>query len=158
MQEAEDAYHKAINIDPNFAMTYYNLGVLLQAQGRAQEAEEAFRLAIAKDPNHSNAYSYLGQLLKSQGRLQEADAVNRQAIEHNPENITAYYDLIRIKILEGETDNALDYLMKVTNKEDFSPAWAWRDPELENLRQDSRFEEIVGPNPKILDKSVNPPQ
>jgi hypothetical protein len=53
--------------------------------------------------------------------------------------------------LESVCDNfelAFECLQKAAQKEKFSRAWAWEDPDLQWIRNDPRFTEIVGPKPE----------
>ena len=53
-KDADDAYQRAVQIDPNYALAYLNLGVLcdlyLQQPQRALEAYERY-LALAATPD-----------------------------------------------------------------------------------------------------------
>jgi len=49
--------------------------------------------------------------------------------------------------LENACDNfdlAFEYLGKAAQKEGFNSQWAWDDPDLQWMRGDARFAEIVG--------------
>jgi Flp pilus assembly protein TadD len=93
--EAERLYNRVIQLDPNLAQPYNNLGTLLAEQpGRLAEAEAAYRRAIELDPNDAAAYNNLGALLAEQpSHLAEAEAAYRRAIELNPNYAAAYYNL-----------------------------------------------------------------
>ncbi len=93
IEEAEEAYRKAIDLNPNDATAYSNLGNLLQNQQRIEEAEEAYRKAIDLNPNEATAYSNLGNLLSDQQRIEEAEEAYRKAIDLNPENSSGYWNL-----------------------------------------------------------------
>jgi Flp pilus assembly protein TadD len=58
----------------------YNLGVLLQQQGRAEEAEAAYRKALDLGFGGAAA-SNLGVLLGEQGRFKEAEAMYHKALK-----------------------------------------------------------------------------
>jgi tetratricopeptide (TPR) repeat protein len=47
--QAEEAYRKAIELDPNAADSYAQLGHALKMQGRGDEAADAYRKALALD-------------------------------------------------------------------------------------------------------------
>ncbi|HXF85478.1 MAG TPA: tetratricopeptide repeat protein [Anaerolineales bacterium] len=93
--------NRFIKLNPNSAVAYYNLGVLLEKLERYAEAEDAFRQAIAKDPNDAAAYSNLGNLLQKLGRYAEAEDAYRQAIAKDPNDAQAYSNLgVLLKKLE----------------------------------------------------------
>lgn len=66
---AEEHYRLAIDSDPQYALAYYNYGVVLGKQGRWEEAERRFASAAAIDPNLPGVQQNLGvarkQLAKS---------------------------------------------------------------------------------------------
>ena len=66
LQEAELAYRKTIEIKPDYADVYLNLGILLKNIGKLKEAELSTRKAIEHNPDFSQAY-YSLSLLKFSG-------------------------------------------------------------------------------------------
>ncbi|HXH70043.1 MAG TPA: tetratricopeptide repeat protein [Pyrinomonadaceae bacterium] len=93
--EAESLYKKVIKLNPNFAVAYYNLGVLLaDDQSRAAEAEEFCRKVIELNPNEVDAYDNLVFLLgKDESRTAEAIDYCRKVIELRPNDANAYNNL-----------------------------------------------------------------
>jgi hypothetical protein len=59
-----------------------------------------------------------------------------------------WYYLTCIEAIIGNNDSAFEYLARSAEEKDFDHAWAWEDPDLEWLRDDPRFTEIVGPKPE----------
>src|SRR5262249_61282428 len=70
--EAEAAYRKAIQLQPDYALAYNNLGTALRDQKKLAEAEAAYRKAIALQPDYAPAYNNLGNALRDQKKLDEA--------------------------------------------------------------------------------------
>ena len=52
---AIECYKKALEINPNFADAYYNMGIALQQQNKLEEAIEAYTKALAIKPDHEAA-------------------------------------------------------------------------------------------------------
>ncbi len=69
--EAIPAYRRAIEINPNYADGWANLGTTLHHSGSFEEGISALRRAIALAPHHANARSGLGILLLMRGDLAE---------------------------------------------------------------------------------------
>ncbi|MEG3906557.1 tetratricopeptide repeat protein, partial [Microcoleus sp. w2-18aC4] len=106
-EEAIAAYRQAIQIDPNFAAAYENLGGALFLQGKPDEAIAAYRQAIQIDPNFAEAYKNLGGGLFLQGKLDEEIATYHQAIKVNPQWVWAYNKLGNALSYQGKLDEAI---------------------------------------------------
>ncbi len=63
LYEAEESMRKAIEINPDYADAYYNLGIILKDLGKLQEAEISYRKAIKINPDYADAHSNLGTIL-----------------------------------------------------------------------------------------------
>ncbi|TAN50250.1 MAG: hypothetical protein EPN21_09410, partial [Methylococcaceae bacterium] len=70
-EESEQAYHKAIEVNPGYAVAYKNLGLLLQGLKRFEESEICFRNAYMVDPAYADANWSLGMSLLYQGKFEE---------------------------------------------------------------------------------------
>jgi lipoprotein NlpI len=75
--EAEVAYRKAIELDPNKASALFNLGLLLQQRGESREAYDLYQRAVKVDPNHAWAHYQLGTIQES--RRQSSKAIESYA-------------------------------------------------------------------------------
>lgn len=109
LPKAEELYRKVIELNPNEAITYNNLGVLLKDTRRNDEAETVYRKAIELDPNDAAAYNNLGNLLKDIGRNDEAEAAYRKAIELNPNHAQAYRNFINLLRLQNREQEAMTF-------------------------------------------------
>jgi len=93
-EEAEQAYHRSIELDSQDAYPWNNLGSLLRDQGRYGEAEGAFQRAIKLDPDNAHPWNNLGTLLYSRpDRYDEAERAFRRAIELDPKTPTPWNNL-----------------------------------------------------------------
>ncbi|MEG3880723.1 tetratricopeptide repeat protein [Microcoleus sp. herbarium7] len=72
-QGAEAAFRRVIQIDPNFAEAYANLGSILANQNKLAEALPNFQTAIRLKPNVPEFHYMLAQVLYAQNKT--ADAV-----------------------------------------------------------------------------------
>jgi len=57
LKEAEFSYRKAIEIKPDFAEAYSNLGSILKDLGKLKDAEVSTRKAIEIKPDFADAHS-----------------------------------------------------------------------------------------------------
>ena len=87
--EAEDAYRKAIELNPGIAWVWAYLGQLLHEDlKRHAEAEEAYRKATELDPENWRAWIRLVELLLEQdGRLSEVFELADKCSKGHPKNV-----------------------------------------------------------------------
>ena len=69
---AEAAFRRVIEIDPNFAEAYANLGSVLANQNKLAEALPYFETAIRLKPNVPEFHYMLGKVLSAQNKRAEA--------------------------------------------------------------------------------------
>jgi tetratricopeptide (TPR) repeat protein len=69
---AEEAFRRVIEIDPNFAEAYANLGSILANQNKLAEAVTYFETAIRLKPKVPEFYYMLGKVLSAQNKMAEA--------------------------------------------------------------------------------------
>lgn len=93
--ESKAAYRRAIELDPNDALSWNNLGILLTDKlQRHEESEAAYRRAIELNPGDAFPWINLGVLLTDKlQRHEEAEAAYRQAIELDPSDALPWYIL-----------------------------------------------------------------
>ena len=72
MEQAEAAYNRLLQRDPDNAQVLYHLGSLLARSGRQAQALEALEKAAASAPEVAAVHLNLGNLLYLQGRMEEA--------------------------------------------------------------------------------------
>lgn len=112
LDEAIALYYQAIEINPNFAWAYNNLGDALVKQGKLDEAVVEYRQAIEINPSSAWFYYQLGELLFQQSNLTEALKYYRQAIEINPNFAHFFYSLGLVLAQQGNLDEAVQYLQQ----------------------------------------------
>ena len=141
--EAEIAYRKAIELSPNYAYPWNDLGYLLQNHlSRYDEAEEAYRKAIELSSNYAYPCDNLGDLLKDHlNRYNEAEQAYRKAIEIDSKDAYAWKclgNLLQDHLNRyDEAEEAYRKAIKIDPKD----AYVWKL--LGNLLQDylNRYDE-----------------
>jgi Flp pilus assembly protein TadD len=83
-KEAEEEFTKVVSLQPENAMAYNNLGLVLKAQGRSTDAESQYLVALQINPKYPEALNNLGLLYDQQNRVKEAVQQYRKAIEIAP--------------------------------------------------------------------------
>lgn len=87
---AEEAFRKALELDPESADTLNNLAWLLYEQKRVEEAEPfARRAALVKAPDAWMRLDTLARILAARGACAEAETTFRKALEQVPESRAA---------------------------------------------------------------------
>ncbi len=110
IDEAKDAYERALKADPEHADAHVNLGRILHEEGAPAAAEPHYRAALAARPDHETAAYNLGVALEDLGRLDEAIAAYRRALALDPDNADAHFNLAGIYERRGEQQAALRHL------------------------------------------------
>jgi protein O-GlcNAc transferase len=105
-------YQKAIEINSNFAGSYYNLGNVLKEKGKLDEAITCYQKAIDLDPIYIGSYVNLGTVLQAKGKLDEAITYFQKALQLNPEDAYAYNNLGTVLQAKGKLDEAITYFQK----------------------------------------------
>ncbi len=90
---AFDSYSKAINIEPNFAFSYFNLGLLFHDQNSFDHAIENYKKAISLNPNYIDAIFNLASVLKENGQDKQAINVYRSLLKKDYNHIDTHYNL-----------------------------------------------------------------
>jgi tetratricopeptide (TPR) repeat protein len=105
--QAQDAYRRALALDPEHADARLNLGRLLHEAGRIVEAEAQYRRALDARPGDATAAFNLGVALEDLRRPQPAVDAYERAIESDPDYADAHYNLARLWERLGEPQRAL---------------------------------------------------
>ena len=140
--EAEASYRKAIELDPTDAEAYSSLSLLLLLLGRETEALTVAQSAQQHAAKSAHYSLVLASIHKKLGNQAEASRYAAQARElFVPDD---WYNLACLESVAGNIDAAIENLRRAVQQPAFKPDWARRDPDLEWIRDDPRFEEIVG--------------
>jgi tetratricopeptide (TPR) repeat protein len=87
LEDARDAFAKAIEVEAGGALQHYNLGAVLERLGDEVAAEECYREALDVDedgPTLFEANAALGALLRRTGRLEEAEEIYDAFLDEDP--------------------------------------------------------------------------
>tara|TARA_X000000368_G_scaffold303113_1_gene241568 strand:+ start:89 stop:2071 length:1983 start_codon:yes stop_codon:yes gene_type:complete len=90
---AYDCYSKAINIEPSFAVSYFNLGSLFHEQNNFEHATENYKKAISLNPNYIDAIFNLAILLKENGEISKAIYTYKSLLKKDHNHIDTHYNL-----------------------------------------------------------------
>lgn len=93
LARAEDAYHRAIYLDPNLANAYTNLGNLRYRAGSPEDARILYTKAIEVDSGQPEAHYNLGFLEYEDGDLDRARECFERSVELDPTFADAHFNL-----------------------------------------------------------------
>ena len=110
LDQAKDAYERALRADPNHADAHVNLGRLLHEANAPAAAAQHYRAALEADPEHDTAAFNLGVASEDLGRIEEAIDAYTRALALDPDNADAHYNLAGIYERRGEKQAALRHL------------------------------------------------
>lgn len=111
-EEALQAYHQALELDPTLADAHVNLGCLYQEAKKPVQAEAHYRAAIEHAPADPIPHFNLAALLDELGRTDEAIQAYRQAIDRDPDYADAHYNLGLLYESRGKRSEAIRHLHK----------------------------------------------
>ncbi len=83
--EAEAAYRRAVELDPERVSALFNLGLLLQEKGERREAVQLYKRAVKAEPRHAWAHYQLGTLYEAAGNEGNAIESYAQAFALDPQ-------------------------------------------------------------------------
>lgn len=84
LQEAEDNYRIALELDPERIEVVYNLALLLQHDGRVREALKLFRRVVELSPDAAWAHLQIGVIASDLGKRKPAVKAFQRAFELEP--------------------------------------------------------------------------
>lgn len=107
--EAEQAYLKALHLNPDYGAARQNLGALLVILNRCEDAIEQLDLAAACGVVGAEIHINRASALLGLGRFNEAVEVLRSLLVTEPDNTEALESLAKICFIRGEDDFASDF-------------------------------------------------
>jgi tetratricopeptide (TPR) repeat protein len=111
--EAEKAWLRILEVDPNYASSYNNLGYLELYRGNYDKAIEYMQKYAFLAPDLANPHDSLGEVLMVLGRYEEAESEFRTAIKMQPDFYHSLIKLGKTYISRGQLKTGLDILKKV---------------------------------------------
>lgn len=150
--DAARQLHKTIAMDPTFWPAHVYLGRVYEQQGKLAEAlrecEEARRIAQPEGGNgtESSIPEIVGALARARalnGDKNGALGLLTQLGEIRKHRFVPAYPEAAVYAALGQNDRALERLEKAYQDRSFYITWLAIDPELNSLRSDSRFRELI---------------
>lgn len=109
-EEATGHFRRALALDPNNALHYYNLGTALWRAGNLSEARATLKMAVDLNPSRVAAYMNLAAVLREQGNHKEALDIVRAATRVASTDVVVLNNLATVLGDGGELHDALRIL------------------------------------------------
>ncbi len=135
VDQALEAYTKAIQLNPNAAGALVNLGTIFFRARKLREAAAYYQRAIEADPRYPLAHFNLGNVFDELGQSEPAREQYEAAVRLNPEYADAHFNLALIAERNNDNLRAVKH-WKTYLKLDASSSWAAQArKQLERLRK-----------------------
>lgn len=112
-EEALAEYNKALQLRPDYAWAYYDIGVVKDEQGKTSEAIAANKQALALDETHPCYFENLGKVLLDARQYVEAEEVLRTGRDLFPGNIGIMMNLGNALACERKYEEAIPYFRSI---------------------------------------------
>lgn len=124
LEEARDAYRRAIALAPRHARAHLNLGIVLQAAGNADAAREAYETALRHDASDPFVQYNFATLLVARGDAARAEELLNRALERKPDLAEARVALSNLLDEQGNAAEAEQQLeIVLQQRPDYAGAW-----------------------------------
>ena len=108
LEAAIEYYQKVLELKPDYAEIYSNLGVLLKQKGNLSAAVDSLKKALKIKPDLVEAHYNLGTILKKQSNLSAAIEAFQQALKIKPDSVDVYCSLGVTLKEQGNLSAAID--------------------------------------------------
>ncbi len=141
-EEAIQAFEQAVSIAPGTVSYYHNLGLVYSVSGNNEGAFNAFQKVLELDPNHSLTHASLGGYYKKIGLEELAQQHIGKAMKQIYESENEY-NRACLDAICGNIDQAVTLLRTALEKKQTYVDWVLHDPDLDSLREDNRFKQLI---------------
>jgi Flp pilus assembly protein TadD len=123
LEEAEEQFRIALQLDPKLELAHYELGHILLAQSKTDEASKHIEEALRSDPRNGEFHSDHGYLLEHLGRKEEAIAEYEEGLRLNPKSARVHYNYAMYLGRSGKIDEAInEFQIAVKHKPNYADA------------------------------------
>lgn len=142
LAEAHREALKLREMDPNFARAHYELGLVLEDEGKLDEAIVEFKQGLKQLPDNVAALTALGHAQARAGKKAEAEKVIARLQELSKQQYVSPFQTAVVYAGLDDRNLALDWLEKSRQERFNWLPFIKVDPVLKNLRSEQRFVEL----------------
>ncbi|MCP3175627.1 tetratricopeptide repeat protein [Desulfuromonas sp. KJ2020] len=107
LEEAQQLYERALEINPDYVLLHINLSMVYAAQKQHKKAVQILLEGVRRNPSHFKLYNNLGVLYNFQGKYAEAAAYLQKGLMLEPYNATVYFNLALAYERLGRLEDAI---------------------------------------------------
>lgn len=159
-EQAAARFREVIEMDRNYSMAHFRLGLTYAQQGLVEEALAELRQS-AKLSDDRDVVAALGYIHGLAGAVAAARAALAELAERGRTGFVSAYDKVLVHLGLGETKAALDWLERAYEEHSYWLIYLQVDPALDPLRANPRFQELLrkifGPEADTGHIEISPP-
>ena len=140
---AIEQLRKTIEMDPNFALAYWLLGLNKEQKGQLEEAIAEFRKAVSLSQDIPFALASLGHVLGRSGKRDEAVAALEELLRLSSRRYVSPHSIATVYVGLGQTNEALEWLNRAADERSNWIIFLNVDPVFDPLRDEPRFRKIA---------------
>lgn len=133
---------KAMQLDPAYYRIHFWLGRVYAQKGMHQQAVDESERVLKGTPDSTLGLTELAYSLAAAGQIGGARTILRTLEERSRSSWVPAYNLAIIHVALKENDEALRYLQKAYDEQDWALLVLASEPRLDPLRSDPRFVEL----------------
>jgi TolB-like protein/Flp pilus assembly protein TadD len=141
--EARREVQKLRETDQEFARAHYELGLILEEEGKLEEAIAEFKTALKSSPDNIFALTALGHSQALAGKRSDAQKVISRLQQLSKQQYVSPFHIAVVYAGLDERKLALDWLEKARQERFNLVPFIKVDPVLKNLRSEARFIELA---------------
>src|ERR1700731_204188 len=141
--DAIEQLRRTVELDPNYPVTYWILGVLLRKMGRYALAIAEGEKGLKLSGGSSLMRAALAQTFATAGRRKKAIQILDDLTKLTKQKYVAPYFFAGIHIGLGEDDRAIEYLEKSYEEHSHWLIYLHIDPSMDDLRSNPRFQDLL---------------
>src|SRR5262249_37311713 len=141
--DAIEQLQRTVELDPNYPVTYWILGLLLRKMGRYELAITEGEKGVKLSGGSSLMRAALAQTFAAAGRRKKAIQILDDLVKLTKPKYVATYFFAGIHIGLGEDDRAIEYLEKSYAEHSHWLIYLHIDPSMDGLRRNPRFQDLL---------------
>jgi serine/threonine-protein kinase len=141
--DATEQLQGTVDLDPNYPVTYWILGLLLRKTGRYEQAIAVGEKGVRLSGGSPLMRAALAHTLGTAGRTEKALEILNDLTEVAKQKYVAPYFFAGIHVGLGENDRAVEYLEKSYEERSHWLIYLHLDPSMDDLREHPGFRDIL---------------